>query len=120
MHAERDAEVQGTPAKPPRWGIGYLRRAPAKPRRRASPVTKPAVPTFEPDGTTTRGKVRFFDSRVRFFGFITADDGRDVYVHRNKVKKGQRLYPGTEVEFVVQASTRGKSGMEATKVKVVS
>ena len=37
-----------------------------------------------------------------FFGFITADDGRDVYVHRNHVKKGHRLSTGTRVVFARQ------------------
>ena len=69
--------------------------------------------------TLTRGTVRFFDARKRFFGFITAADGRDVYVHRNFVKKGHKLFQGTQVEFVVAPTNRG-TGLQAKKVKVVS
>ena len=92
----------------------------AKPKSRARLAARPAQPNFAPaaDGATMRGTVRFFDARVKFFGFITAEDGSEVYVHRNRVKKGHRLYPGTKVEFEVRAT--GKRNPEAAKVRAVA
>ena len=108
---------------------GYHRKEAAPPRTiqvSSSAVPKPKVtsnraPPTPHSGeaaaaTTMRGSVRFFDARKRFFGFITAADGRDVYVHRNNVRKGHRLYPGCSVEFVVVTMPRGP---QARKVRVV-
>ena len=89
---------------------------PAKSKQRAQPVSKPAARDFGPVSAVMRGAVRFFDGRKRYFGFITAEDGRDIYVHRNHVKKGHRLYPGTKVEFIVQSTPRGD---QAKKVRVI-
>ena len=85
------------------------------PEPRATVVPKAAAPASGP--ATTRGTVRFFDFRKRFFGFITAEDGRDIFCHRNHVKRGHRLFPGSTVEFIVTPSTRGAP--QAKKVKVV-
>ena len=92
---------------------------PAKPKRRAPPTTKPAAPVFDAEpGAKQTGVVKFYDSRVRFFGFITADaDGSDIYVRRNNIKKGHKLYPGTAVEFEVENTSKTP---QAKKVKVVS
>ena len=79
--------------------------------------TQPAPPLNAPEtGGPVRGTVRFFDARVRFYGFITADDGSDVYCHRNFVKKGHRLYPDTPVEFEIKPTPKG---LQARKVRVV-
>ena len=92
---------------------------PAKPKRRAPPTTKPAAPVFDAaPGAKQRGVVKFYDARVRFFGFITADvDGSDIYVRRNSIKKGHKLYPGTKVEFEVEKTSKAP---QAKKVKVLS
>ena len=66
---------------------------------------------------TVRGCVRFYDARVRFYGFLTAEDGRDVHVSRNHIKKGHQLYPETPVEFEVLTAPRG---LQARKVRVVA
>jgi CspA family cold shock protein len=46
----------------------------------------------------------------RGFGFITADDGKDYFFHRDGLEPSldfDRLVGGEKVEFEVQASPRG-------------
>ncbi len=46
----------------------------------------------------------------RGFGFITAEDGKDYFFHRDTVSSGvdfDRLAGGERVQFDVQASPRG-------------
>ena len=51
------------------------------------------------------------------YGFITADDGREIYFHRNSVVDGDfdRLRPGTRVWFSEEA---GENGPQASTVHV--
>ncbi len=53
-----------------------------------------------------KGKVKMFNS-ARSFGFITGDDGKDVYVHASAIEGGATLGPGDAVEYEVEASDRG-------------
>jgi CspA family cold shock protein len=46
----------------------------------------------------------------RGFGFITADDGKDYFVHRGALEGGldfDRLEGGEKVDFEVEASPKG-------------
>jgi CspA family cold shock protein len=54
----------------------------------------------------------------RGFGFITADDGREVFFHRSGVEGTafEMLHEGQRVSFEVE---RGQKGPRATHVKVV-
>lgn len=62
-----------------------------------------------------RGKVKMFNSE-RSFGFITGDDGKDVYVHISAVEGGAALAPGDIVEYEVET---GERGLRAKNVKKV-
>lgn len=53
-----------------------------------------------------KGKVKMFNA-ARSFGFITGDDGKDVYVHASAVEGGVALAPGDVVEYEVEQSDRG-------------
>lgn len=44
---------------------------------------------------------------ARSFGFITGDDGKDVYVHTSAIEGGVTLAPGDVVEYEVESSERG-------------
>ena len=57
--------------------------------------------------------------RERYYGFLTSDDGRDIYFHKNSVlgKAFPRLKVGTIVRFVEEA---GEKGPQASTVRVVS
>ena len=63
------------------------------------------------------GTVKFFNDQ-KGFGFISRDDGDDVFVHFSNIEgTGRRtLLDGQQVEFEIAA---GRKGPEAVGVKVV-
>ena len=52
----------------------------------------------------------------RGFGFITGDDGKDVYVHTSSIEGGAALAVGEAVEYDVES---GERGLRAKNVKKV-
>jgi len=57
------------------------------------------------------GKVRFYDAD-KGFGFLTKDDGGDVYVRSNVLPEGvTSLKPGQKVEFGVVEGRRGEQAL---------
>jgi CspA family cold shock protein len=62
-----------------------------------------------------KGKVKMFNT-ARGFGFITGDDGKDVYVHTSAIEGGAVLAVGDEVEYDVES---GERGLRAKNVKKV-
>lgn len=60
------------------------------------------------------GTVKWYDSE-KGFGFITSDEGDDVFVHVSTLPAGvPSLKPGTKVEFGVVDGRRGKQALSLT------
>jgi len=62
-----------------------------------------------------KGKVKWFN-RERRYGFITQEDGREIFFHQNDVLNKMVLEEGQEVEFEV---ARGPKGPYAVNVRPI-
>ncbi|MCX6775347.1 MAG: cold shock domain-containing protein [Candidatus Micrarchaeota archaeon] len=62
-----------------------------------------------------KGKVKMFNA-ARSFGFITGEDGKDVYVHTSAIEGGAALAVGDAVEYEVESSERGLRAKNVKKV----
>lgn len=62
-----------------------------------------------------QGKVKMFNAQ-RGFGFITGDDGKDVYVHSSAIVGGAVLAVGDTVEYEVEQGERGPRAKNVKKL----
>lgn len=64
-----------------------------------------------------RGTVKWFNDQ-KGFGFISAEDGREVFVHHTSIQaEGFKTLPeGAEVEFEIE---KGEKGLRAVRVSVI-
>jgi len=64
-----------------------------------------------------KGQVKWFSDK-KGYGFITREDGNDIFVHYSAIKRDgfKTLRQGDEVEFEI---TQGEKGLHATDVTVL-
>lgn len=80
------------------------------------PVLCPMCRHLAPPPGRRRGLIKWF-SRARGYGFITAADGPEVFLHKSGLAEGQPLpRTGQLVEFGVG---HGPRGMQAEQVRVL-
>jgi CspA family cold shock protein len=63
-----------------------------------------------------KGKVKWF-SNQKGYGFITSDNGKDVFVHFSAIKGDgyKSLAEGDEVEFEITQGPKGEQATDVTK-----
>ena len=64
-----------------------------------------------------RGKVKWF-SNQKGYGFITPEDGKDVFVHFSAIQGDgyKSLEEGQEVEFEIEKGPKGEQATKVTRV----
>ena len=64
-----------------------------------------------------KGTVKWFNAEIGF-GFITAEEGNDVFAHYSQIQKDgfKTLEEGQEVEFNV---VEGQKGLQAEEITVL-
>ena len=64
-----------------------------------------------------KGTVKWFN-KEKGFGFITGEDGKDVFAHFSQIQKEgfKVLFEGQEVEFEI---TEGQKGPQASNIVVI-
>lgn len=60
-----------------------------------------------------KGTIKFFNE-MKGFGFIAAEDGKEIFVHQSALEEGVSLHENDAVTFDVE---EGDRGLKAVNVK---
>ncbi|MCX6664841.1 MAG: cold shock domain-containing protein [Euryarchaeota archaeon] len=61
-----------------------------------------------------KGTVKWYNAR-KGYGFITGEDGKEVFVHRTAIPSELSLNDGDSVQFEVETSDRGPQAKSVKK-----
>ena len=61
------------------------------------------------------GKVKWYNSK-KHFGFITSDDGEDIFVHSSDVPPDTELKEGDAVQFEIGEAPKGQKAINIKKI----
>ncbi|MDP3882363.1 MAG: cold shock domain-containing protein [Nanoarchaeota archaeon] len=61
------------------------------------------------------GKVKFFND-VKGFGFISAEDGKEYFVHSSGLNSGVSIKEGDSVSFEVEQGDKGPKAVKVSKI----
>jgi cold shock protein len=70
------------------------------------------IPNIE--ANKMNGKVKFFNES-KAFGFVTADDGKEYFVHQSALAPGLRLRENDSVTFDTENGDRGPKAVNVKK-----
>jgi cold shock protein len=75
------------------------------------------IPPMQEDHVMARGTVKWFNEQ-KGFGFITQDEGPDVFVHYSAIQESgfKSLNEGDQVEFEVTQSPNGPQAQAVKKI----
>ncbi len=61
-----------------------------------------------------KGTVKFFND-MKGFGFITAEDGKEVFVHQSALEEGVTLHENDSVTFDIEEGDKGPKAINVKK-----
>ncbi len=61
-----------------------------------------------------KGKIKFFNE-IKGFGFITAEDGKEYFVHSTGLAAGTKVKENDSVTFEVEQGDKGPKAVKVTK-----
>ena len=67
------------------------------------------------EGENINGTVKWYNSR-KGYGFITSEDGKDIFVHNTAIPGGTFLREGDNVEFETEETEKGVQAKNIKKL----